>query len=226
MMTMMIRRLLICICVLAFSPSAFSQNDDFGIWYGVNAELPFAKKFDFDVSAVLRTFNNASKIEQAYLEGGVSYKFNKYLSLAGSYRMIDILEKDSKYHLRHRLFTDIKVSLPVGDISFSVRYRFQVQARSYIENESDRIPDYHSRLKLKVIYKIPKFPVNPYLGGESFTPMFDDSGRLIDKYRLSLGFEYKIAKKHYVEGEYIFQRDYLPHLADMNIVSISYNIKF
>jgi hypothetical protein len=223
---MKIRRLSICIFVFVLSQLVYSQSDDFGIWYGLNAEFSLNKKLDINVSTMIRTFNNASKMEQAFLEGGVSYKFNKYLSMACSYRVTDNLEDDSEYHIRHKWFADVKGSLPLENFTFSARFRFQVQTKTFYEDEEDKIPDYHGRIRLKVIYKIPQFPVNPYLCIESFSPLFENSDRVIDKNRFTSGFEYKIAKKHSIDAEYIFERDFLPHLSDMHIISINYTIKF
>lgn len=78
---------LVRILILLFVPlSAFSQEKDSGVWYGISGEIPIINKLDVEFSTVVRTFNNASKVEQAYFEGGANYKFNKYLSVAGSYR--------------------------------------------------------------------------------------------------------------------------------------------
>lgn len=212
----------LCFFVLILDQSCFSQNDDFGIWYGLNIESSVNKKLEIDVSAMIRTFDGASKIEQKFLEAGISYKFNKYLSIAASYRIIDKLEDNSELHLRHKSFADVKGTLPVGNFYFSSRFRFQVQKKTFIEKESDKVPDYHGRIKLKLIYKIPQFPVNPYLSVESFVLLFRNSDRLIDKNRLTPGFDYKISKKHSAGIEYIFQRDLLPRISDINIISISY----
>ena len=85
-------------------------------------------------------------------------------------------------------------------------------AKTYIEDAADDKAEYDGRLKLKGVYKIPDFPVNPYLSFETFSPVFRNEGRLIDKSRSTVGFEYKITKKHIVETEYIYQRDTYPHL--------------
>jgi len=223
---MKIKRLLICISGLIFSQLVYGQSNDFGIWYGLNSNYSLIKKLDINLSVMIRTFNNASEIEQAFLEGGVSYKFNKYFSVAGSYRLTDKLEDDSEFHIRHKWFADVKGTLPLENFSFSARFRFQTQTRTYFENEADKIPDYHGRIKLKTYYNIPGFPVNPYLSVETFSPMFENSDRFIDKNRFTSGLEYKIVKKHSVEAEYIFQRDYLPHISDIHLIAINYSIKF
>ncbi len=222
----MIRRLLIFLLVISSSSAIFGQDDDFGIWYGLDAGISLSKKTDLDISGVIRTFNNASKIDQGYLETGISHKLSKYFSLAGSYRMIDKLEKDSRFHLRHRFMADIKGSYSLGVLSFSERLRFQAQKRTYIEDESDKKPEYHARLKFKATYKTPKFPLNPYLSYESFIPLFENSDRFIDKNRYSAGFDFKILKNQTLELEYTFQRDYAPHIEDISIASINYSVNF
>lgn len=223
---MKIPKLAILIFVLNLPKLVYSQSDDFGIWYGLNPEFSLTKKLDIKVSAMIRTFKNASIIEQVFLEAGASYKFNNYLSTAVSYRIIDNLEDNSEYHIRHKWFADVKGTLPLGNFSFSARLRLQVQTKTFYENEKDKIPDYHGRLKLRVSYNIPSFPVNPFLCIESFSPLFKNHVQLVDKDRFTLGLEYKIFKKQSIEGEYVFQRDFLPHISDINLISLTYNIKF
>lgn len=222
----MIRILTVCLFIFFIFVPGHTQSADFGIWYGLNGEKSINKKIAIEMSAMIRTFNNASRIDQAFLEAGISYKFNKHLSSAASYRITDNHEDNLEYHIRHKWFADIKGSLPLGNVEFSARLRFQIMKKTFYEDAGDKIPDYHSRIRLKGVYKIPKFPVNPSISIESFCAMFENSERLIDKNRLTLGLEYKISKKHSVEAGYIFQRDFLPHVSDINIISVDYNISF
>jgi hypothetical protein len=226
MSAMRIRKIIISFMLLGISAMAYSQDKDFGLWYELNAEKAVTKKFDVSSTAMVRTFSNASKIEQAFLEIGASYGFNKYLSATASYRIIDFLEDDDQFHLRHKWFADVKGSLPVNNFLFSVRMRLQIQSKSYLEHASDKNPEYDGRIKFRALYKIPKFPVDPYASIETFSPMFRTSDLFVDKARYALGLQYKINKKNIIEGEYIFQRDFAPHIKDMNIISVSYTLKF
>jgi hypothetical protein len=205
--------------------AAYSQEKDFGIWYGISAEHKLSGKLVIDMSADIRTFNNARKIEEAFLEGGITYNINKYASIAGSYRITDKIENNNLYYFQHKWFLDLKGNIPVGDFSFSGRLRFQIRTKTYFKDESEDHPDYTGRIKLRVVYKTPTFPVNPYLYYESFSPMFTDKTKAIEKERLAAGLDFSIAKHHSASIEYIFQRDYLPHLSDINIISITYNLK-
>jgi len=204
----------------------YSQESDFGLWYEVNAEKSLNKKFDLEATTQIRTFRNGSKIEQAYFEAGATYNLNKYLGFAVLYRIGNYAEDDDLYHIRHKWFGDIKGSLPVKRFHFSARLRLQVMDRVYTENQSDNKAEYDGRMKLKAIYKIQKFPVDPYVTFETFTPVFRNSGRLIDKCRTTIGLEYKINKKNFINTEYINERDNSPELSIMNIISLSYTFKF
>lgn len=225
MMMMMTKKWRYVLFIIFIPISAIAQKKDFGIWYGVSAEKKLTDKIDIDLSTRIRTFGNASKIEEAFLEGGLAYSFNKHLAIAGSYRLTENIEDNNSYYFRHKWLLDFKGNLPVSDFSFSCRFRFQTRIKTFIKDENDKFPDYTGRIKLKALYKTPSFPVNPYVYAESFFPMFSDNTRTIEKNRFAAGIEFSIAKRHSIEAEYIFQRDYLPHISDINIISINYNIK-
>jgi hypothetical protein len=217
---MMIKRYLLILCLIASVADAFPQEKDFGLWYSVNAEL------ELDISPNVRTFHNGSKIQEAFLDAGLTYKVIKYLSLSASYRITENLEDDNSYYPQHKLFFDAKGSWSPGDLSLSGRIRFQRRYKTYIEDEEDEIPDTHIRLRLKALYDIPAFKFNPFVSAELFCPVFKEFERVTDKKRFMIGFEYSLNKIHSFEAAYIFQRDYHPDLFDYNIISINYNLKF
>lgn len=225
-MMMMTKRLIVPLLLLLAAGSVYGQDSDFGVWYEVNAEKSLSKKFDINGTVMIRTFDNASTLDEAFLELGVSYNLNKYVGFSGTYRIGNFLEDDDLYHIRHKWFGDIKGSLPTGNFVFSARVRLQIMTRTYFEDATDDKAEYDGRLKLKGVYKIPDFPVNPYLSFETFTPVFRDEGRLIDKSRSTIGVEFKITKKHIFEMEYIYERDDVPHLSIIHIIALGYTFKF
>ncbi|MBK7712053.1 MAG: DUF2490 domain-containing protein [Bacteroidales bacterium] len=88
--------------------AGIQSESDFGAWYELNAEKSFSKKFDISGAFMVRTFDNASKIDQLFFELGASYSLNKYLGFAASYRIGNYVEDDYLYHVRNKWFTDIK----------------------------------------------------------------------------------------------------------------------
>lgn len=209
--------------------NCYSQGDDFGIWYSVSAEHKLVKRFEINMEASVRTYENASRVDEMFIEPGIKYKLSKYAGLGASYRFSQFKEKDDNFHGRHKWFIDADGLLPLGDFSLSARIRFQERYKTYFGKkvtEDEKKPDSHLRYKLKLDYNIPSFPVNPYIAAEIFCPVFQSTTKKIDKDRFTAGIEYKIAKRHAVDLEYIFQRDFLPEIADINLLSVGYNIKF
>jgi len=223
---MMIRSSTILLLVLTYSLKTFSQDKDFGIWYGVDVKHELASKLDLEVSSFVRTFDNAHKIEQAFIEAGLEYRINKFLSAAGSYRLLSNIEDNSKYYFQHKAFFDLKGQIDIADLRLVSRIRFQTRLKTFHEYVEDKYPDYTARFRLKLTYRTPSFPLNPYIYGEIFCPLADNVDTVKGKNRAAAGLEFKIIKNHSAELEYIFQRDYIPHMSDENILSICYCFNF
>ncbi len=225
---MKIIRLSACLSVLLLLSTlqVFSQANDFGIWYGVSADYSIKKKITVSLETQVRTFDKASEIAEGFFEGGAGYKFNKHLSVAGSYRFTENLENDNEYHIRHKWIAEVKGDENIGNFNFSGRFRFQRQHKTYFESIYDKFARYYGRIKLKTEFKTPSFPLNPYIYFETFFRMFEETERRFDKDRYAIGLDYKLSKKQSVRAEYIFQRDYLPHVSGISIISLEYDLKF
>lgn len=221
-----IRKALTILIVFLMTASLKGQEKDFGIWYGANLNKGISNRLDLNVSVMARTYEDASKLEQAFAEAGISYKIKKGLDAAISYRLTDAAEDDSKFYVQHKIFLDLKGDTKVSRFTLSARLRFQTRMKTYLVYYSDKYPDYTGRIKLKASYRTQNFPVNPYVYYEAFCPMFSkDNSRTIGKNRVCAGIEYKISSKHSIDIGYIYQRDYLPKIKDMNIIDLEYNLK-
>lgn len=210
------------------STAAFTlaQKKDFGMWYSITAEKEILKDLDLEVDVNLRTYHDVKEIEEGFADFGLGYKFNKHLSAGISYRYTQTREDDELYHPRHKWFADFRAKTALGDFDVSGRLRFQQRYKTYFEDENDKESKEHLRFRIKTAYDIPKFPLNPFVTAELFLPVFDDNvNRTVDKQRFTGGFKYNISKKHSVELEYMFQRDFFPDWTDMNIISVNYSIK-
>jgi hypothetical protein len=220
------KRYFLLVLILCASGIASAQDDDFGIWYGVTVKHHLVKKLDVEFTGSIRTFNNASQINESFLEGFVEYSFNKYLSTAGAYRFINALENDDKYHFRHRISLEVKGAVPVGRFTFSARAKFQRTELTYLKDAESVTAKYYGRLKVKGSYDIHSLPLTVYSYDEPFVPMFTGSAFKIERNRIAAGVGLKISRKSAVELEYIFQRDYKKHISDIDILSLSYTLKF
>ena len=226
MMMMTIKKTFLFFMFFSFTAFSFAQEEDFGLWFGASASHKLLRKLDVELSGSLRTFNKTSQIEESFLEGGLQYSFNKYISVSGSYRLTSKIEDNSDYYYRHKLFLGIKTSVPVRNFSFSGRLMIQRTSKTYIKDEEDLTSNYYGRLKLKVAYSIPAIPLKPYIYCEPFIPVFSGSEFKISKNRLSAGAELNVTRWCSFETEYIFQRDYQPRISDIHIISINFKTKF
>jgi len=215
--------LFIILFLLSFS--AYSQTDDFGIWYGAGGSLDITGSLDFKLEGDIRTINNASKIDEGFGEAGLSLQIFRFLSVSSSYRLTSELEDDGNYYLRHKFFADMTGKKNLGRFGISGRLKYQRQVKTYIKDANDETPDNHLRLKLETSYNIPKSKFEPCIYYETFARIFEASEKTFDEFRLSAGASYKIAKKQKITVSYIYKRDYLPHRSDMNIISLFYDFK-
>ena len=221
----MIKKILFISAIFFLFAAANSQTKDFGIWYGISLNHELSKKIDVSVAASLRTYDNASLVDLFYLEPGTSYKFNKYFSVGAAYRLIYKREAGAGFFDRHRWLADAKFSYPVKKFKFSARFRLQEQYKTYADNKPEVLNEYYGRIKAQVYYNWPSFPVNPYVSMEYFYPLNTGTVKFADKKRLVFGAKYSISKKQTLEAEYMYQRDYLPRLADFYAISLNYQIE-
>lgn len=204
----------------------FSQEKDFGVWIGAEIQHKLTKKINLEFAGSIRTFNNSTQIDQEFIEAGLEYKLSKIVSLSGSYRLINNYEDDSEYHIRHKVFADIKASLPIHNFDFSGRIRMQRTTRLYIEETDDELAQYTGRIKLKADYKLKSFPVDPYVFAEVFVPLSDNNGMEVSKKRLSAGVKLKVTNHSSLDFGYIYQADKKPDDLNSSILSVRYSIKF
>jgi hypothetical protein len=226
MMMMMNKKCFASLIFLSVSLISFSQEKDFGIWIGADIQHRLTKKINLEFAGNIRTFNNSTQIDQEFFEAGLDYKLNKIVSISGSYRLINNYENDSGYHFRHKLFADIKASVPVHNLDLSGRIRIQRTTRMYIEEADDELAQYTGRIKLKADYSIKSFPLDPYAFAQTFVPLSESNSLEISKTRLSAGVKLKVTKRSSLDFGYIYQIDTKPDDINSNILSVNYSIKF
>jgi hypothetical protein len=203
----------------------FSQTSDFGIWFAAKGTLPLTRSLDFKMEADVRTFENSSKIDEGFGEAGLSLQLLRFLSVAGSYRLTSQIEDDGNYYLRHKFFIGMTGGMNFGRVGLDCRLMLEHRVKTYIKNPDDEFPDDFGRIKVSAKYNIPKSKLEPVIYFETFTKLFEATEKTIEKYRLSAGCEYRMNKKNKIQVSYIYQRDYLPHLKNMNIISLEYDFK-
>lgn len=192
------------------------------------AELEFSKKIiknlKVEFNPELRLLNNY-KMDAYILEGGLSYKVHKYLSLAAYYRYEnewDYKKSTGAYKGQvglNRLAFDAKTgfSFKRFDLAFRLRY-----TKSILDDTSDDEKSFF-RYRLKVGYDIKSSKFVPYISAEAF---HDLEAKEFTKYRYTAGLDYSINNKNEVGLFYRIQDYTEADKESINIVGIGYNFKF
>jgi hypothetical protein len=211
---------------LLISSFSFAQNKDFGVWYGGNISHEIFKRTEISLGICARTDQNTKHLDQFYQDLSLSYKFNKYVSVSGNYRLIFKDENYGDYFRRHRFYGDLKLAYPVSKFKLSVRSRFQTQYKQYADKPKDKLPEYYYRAKAMAFFNWPSFPLDPYISGEWFFPLNNYAVNYADQWRMAFGLQFKINKHNVIETEFLLQREYLPQYNTSGIISVSYNFDF
>ncbi len=226
MMMMMNRKYsLVLFLFILSSVSVFSQ-DDFGIWLGADLSHKIYRNLSAEISGSLRTNEKTSVVDQYFAEGGLSYKFNKYLSIGSSYRLINKIEDNTDYYFRHKFFLSVKAEIPAGRFDLSARLQYQRTVKTYIENDNDIIPQDIMRLRVKAEYDFQSSPLKPYLYYEPFLSLKDGNNTGLKKTRYSAGTAIKISSKSRIEAGYIFENVRETGSTDSHFISLRYMFKF
>jgi len=218
------RKSLILLVVALVCLQTAAQDNDYGIWYEAGAGYKLHKRLTAEMTGSLRTDENGSNVQSFWIETGMKYKFNKHITAGLYYRLIEKREDDDLFYFRHRVFGEIKGSIPINRFELSARYRFQRQVKTYIENAEDETPQYYNRLKLNLSYNIRGLPLEPYISGELFSQTFASNDILIEKERYAAGLNWKINKRNTVGIEYMYQERKVikPHY--FNIIALNYSL--
>jgi len=204
-MEMMIKKT-IFIFVLFIQANLYSQViDDFGTWWGAEVRKTFLNDFRASVRAEYRLNENSSSTKNFYVQGAFRYTPLKWLYLNAGYRFDNRYQRDDSYFTqRHRVNFDLGFMYEVKRFEFDYRTRFQLQWEDYYSSKID-YPICFSRNSLGVSFRWPQLPFSTSASGELWLPIQHQTD--LSKFRLVIGQEYRLNKKHRFQLRFVFQTD-------------------
>lgn len=246
------RSLAIFALALLMAVPATAQDDDFGVWGEVNVEKKISKRLDVGAGVEFRSRDDLKEADRWSFGADVSYKITDWLKASAGYTLLDDHRqklnssgrKSSDYWgLRHRFNVSLTGSCSFGNLSLSLRERWQYTYRpektvdrywTYTDEEEDRyvgeVADQHTyggkgknvwRNRLQLKYKVNKM-WRPYVNAETNV----SSG--LEKIRYSAGTEIRLSKQHWLDVKYLFQKSYGDDDDEGNrhVIGIGYTYKF
>lgn len=216
--------LLICIsgCL-----SSLAQIEDFQVWGGIELDYELNKKTTFYLEQEYRMSDNVAYLSRIITVAGGGYEFNKYITLRGFYRFTYGYDLETQQESDQRLFADLILKKKVSDrLKISYRSRYQFTFGGYQGKEMGTTPIQYWRNKFNVKYNVPKVAFNPYAAIEFYYSMNNPMGNEFDKYRITLGTDYKFNKKLAVKAFYRYQKRRVAYKVPLNIYILGLGLNY
>ncbi|MDP3913065.1 MAG: DUF2490 domain-containing protein [Bacteroidota bacterium] len=221
-------RIFLFILTIFFTTSTFAQNGP-STWFELEFSKKIVKNLKVEFNPELR-LHGGFEMDTYILEGGLSYKLHKYLTLAGYYRYeneYNYREKRQIYEWEpsNRFAFDARSGFELKRFDFKFRVRYT--NGSDFDQTSDSKKSYF-RYRAKVDYNIKGSKFTPFVSAEAFHDLiFND----LDKIRYTTGLAYSINKKNeiglfYRLQDYIEPAGTLNKKESINIVGIGYSLGF
>jgi hypothetical protein len=223
-------KVLLFIIPLLLTFSGYSQSP--AAWFELGFSKELVKNLKVEFNPELRLLGDY-KMDSYIIEGGLSYKVHKYLTLASYYRYEDTYDyKKStgayKGQLKsNRIAFDVKSGIELSRFNFQVRIRY---TNGLYENND--VSEFRYRAKIDYDIKGSKFV--PFASVELFHDKSISeldkeliSGALKDIYKIryTAGLEYTINKNNDVSLFYRLQNNRIKD-SFTNIIGLGYNHDF
>jgi hypothetical protein len=204
--------------------SGFAQNGP-STWIELGFSKKVVKNLKVEFNPELRLLSDF-KMDTYILEGGLSYKLHKYLTLAGYYRYEnawDYKKSTGAYKgqiASKRIAFDAKSGFELKRFDFQFRLRY-TNGADFDQTTDDKASYFRYRAKIDYDMKGSKFV--PYVSVEVFHDLILDN---VDKVRYTGGLSYPI-NDHHELGLFYRLQDYSEAAkASTNIIGIGYSLKF
>jgi hypothetical protein len=224
-------KLLLILFIVNFSLTGFAQKFP-ATWMELEVSKQVIKNLKIELNPELRLLDSL-KMDSYILEGGLSYKLHKYLTLASYYRYEDVYKykKKSGAYKGQENFSLLAFDAKSGfDIDrFGIQFRLRYTQGIYANNNASEF-----RFRTKIDYDIKNCKLIPYVSVEVFhdylvlsTDRELISGQFqgVDKIRYTFGTSYTINKNNEASIYYRLQDNRIKNTMS-NILGLGYSFDF
>lgn len=216
----------ISLIILSFLLSGFGYAQSGpSTWVELEFSKKIIKNLKVEFNPELRLLGGF-EMDSYILEGGLSYKLHKYLTLAGYYRFEetwDYKKSTGAYKGKissNRVAFDAKSGFELKRLAVQFRVRY-TNGADYDQTTDDKASYFRYRAKLEYDVKGSKFA--PFVSAEAFHDLIMKD---VDKIRYTAGISYSINNNNEVGLFYRLQDYSETDKTSMNIIGIGYSLKF
>ena len=221
-------RIFLFILTIFFTTSTLAQNGP-ATWFELEFSKKIVKNLKVEFNPELR-LHGGFEMDTYILEGGLSYKLHKYLTLAGYYRY----ENEYNYRNKRQIYEWVPSNRFAFDAKsgfglnrFNVKFRVRYTNGSDFDQTADSKTSYF-RYRAKIEYDIKGSKIIPFVSLEAFHDLILKD---FDKMRYTGGLSYPINKNNEI-GLFYRLQDYmepagtLTKKESINIIGIGYSLSF
>ena len=213
--------LFVLLLITVFSGQA---HDGPSTWLELEFSKKIVKNLKVEFNPELRLLGGF-KMDTYILEGGLSYKLHKYLTVAGYYRYeneYDYKKSTGEYKGQissNRFAFDAKTGFDLNRFDFQFRLRY-TNGADFDQTTDDRAS--YFRYRLKTEYDIKGSKLTPYISLEAFHDLINKE---FDKIRYTGGLNYPLNKNNEL-GLFYRLQDYINDKSSLHIIGLGYSLKF
>ncbi len=238
---------MLTILLSALSIAAYNQDSslvrDLETWTKIGFEKKSEnKKFCFSLSQAFRFDDNSTSLDQFFTELGVGYKIWDDLKFDVGYRLIRDGSVSKGFDKEHRFQTDLSYKHKLNRLRLGYRLRYTNRNLRGLTVAEGDYNQHKYRLRMKAEYNIKGWKLDPYFSAELFyakgyeSVVFNEgvvvgySTNALQKYRLTLGTDYKTGKVGSLGGFYRIERQFASFPRAYNaktwyIIGLNYQFK-
>ncbi len=191
-------RSLLSISILALftvGPGHAQEVRDLESWTTIGLEYEPHKKWSMGLEGQLRLDNNSSEIDEYFGQLEAEYMLFRGLGLGGGIRYIRENDNEGNvqgYENHFRFHLDAKYKHKIKDFSLGYRLRYQNRNELGLSTDDGDFTVQRVRLRGSLGYNIKGWKLDPKFSAELFNRFQNGGTNGFDKYRLTLGTEYKM----------------------------------
>ena len=209
--------LLVCMSSVAQAQTA-QQKDDTQQWNDIQFATALNKQVDFNLYGTFRFGRDISHLVDRRVGVGFTFKASKYLTFAPSYLNITMRPFENRKVNENRLVFAGTARVPLGKFVLSDRNQFERRLRH--PTDSTR---YRNRLQIEHPIKVGDMAMSIFASDEVF---YDWSVNDWVRNRFAVGVSRKFNRHFTGDVYYMRQNDGRARPGDLNIVGVTYRIRY
>jgi predicted porin len=196
---------------------------DFNTWSSIAIDYKVNSKLSLELEEQVRLKENSQTIDSYFTQLSAEYELLKNLELGLGLRFEKNNDNQGKiqgYENRFRYNLDAAYSYKLS--RFSLKHRLRYQNRTDLD-DTEALNKKKMRFKTRIGYNFPKWKLDPEVAVELFYPLNELEKSGFNKFRLTLGTDYKMGDLGKLKAYIRIERPGNRETDSVNILGIGYS---